>query len=47
MIPLTIGQYIKEESISQFINSKDHYELAFYGSDVDYPFIHHDVWYHG
>jgi len=47
MTSLIIGQYVKEESISQFVDIGEHYELAFYGSDIDYPFIKHDVWNHG
>jgi len=47
MTSLIIGQYIKEESISQFVDIGENYELAFYGSDIDYPFIKHDVWNHG
>ena len=47
MIPLTIGQYIKEESVSQFVDIGDHYELAFYGSGIKWPFIKENIWYHG
>ena len=47
MTSLIIGQHVKEESISQFVDIGEHYELAFYGSDIDYPFIKHDVWNHG
>ena len=47
MTELTIGQYIKEESISQFVDIGDHFELAFYGSEIPWPFIKEDVWYHG
>ena len=38
MTPLIIKQYIKEETISQFVDG-DYYELAFYGSDMYEPFI--------
>jgi hypothetical protein len=43
MIPLIIKQYIKEETISQFVDG-DYYELAFYGSDMYEPFIEAECW---
>ena len=47
MTSLIIGQYIKEETISQFVDIGENYELAFYGSGIPHPFIKEDVWYHG
>ena len=47
MTSLIISQYIKEESISQFVDIGENYELAFYGSGIPHPFIKEDVWYHG
>ena len=38
MTPIVIGQYLIEETISQFVPG-DYYELAFYGSDIKEPFI--------
>ena len=38
MTPIVIGQYLIEETISQFVPG-DYYELAFYGSDIKESFI--------